>query len=142
MRVYVDMVGNLFHVGHVRLLKRARELGGRPEHTTLVVGVHDDEAVQAYKRCPTIPHAQRVEMLESCRYVDQVIPHAPLHITEAYLGQHQIDVVVHAHAADDTRYHDMYRVPIQLGKFRRLEYTPGVSTTAIMQRLHAADAAK
>ena len=126
--VYVDMVADLFHVGHVNMLQRASQLGD------VVVGIHDDETVHSYKRTPIIQHDQRVAMVEACRYVNRVIPHAPLHITEDYLDEHGIDLVVHAHAENETKYEDMYRIPIALGKFRRFDYTAGISTTDILRR--------
>jgi glycerol-3-phosphate cytidylyltransferase len=61
---------DLFHVGHVNLLKRARELGDR-----LIVGVSTDEFNLNEKGKTTIvPYQHRVSVLESCRYVDLVIP--------------------------------------------------------------------
>ena len=128
--VYVDMVADLFHAGHVALLRRVRQMGDE-----VVVGVHDDEAVASYKRKPIIHHADRVAVVAACRYVDRVIPHAPLRITEAFLAEHGINIVAHAHPAEQHhQYEFMYRVPIALGKFRRLDYTPGISTTAIIAR--------
>ena len=52
VRVYVDMVGDLFHAGHVALLREARSHGDR-----LVVGVLSDETAASYKRRPimTLP---------------------------------------------------------------------------------------
>ena len=47
-RVYVDMVGDLFHIGHINMFKQARELGDY-----LIVGVHSDKAVESYKRTPS-----------------------------------------------------------------------------------------
>ena len=44
-------------------------------------------------------------------------------------------MVVHAHDEDDTRYNEMYNVPMKLGKFKRLDYTTTISTTEIMQRI-------
>jgi len=61
---------DLFHIGHVNLLKRARELGDR-----LIVGVSTDEFNLNEKGKTTIvPYEHRVKVLESCRYVDLVIP--------------------------------------------------------------------
>ncbi len=71
-RVYVDMVGDLFHAGHVRLLAAAREHGDQ-----LVVGVLSDETAAAYKRRPIMTLSERVAVVEACRHVDEVIPDAP-----------------------------------------------------------------
>jgi len=58
---------DLFHVGHVRLLKRIRELGDR-----LVVGLSSDEFNKVKGKKVIIPFADRKEILLSCRYVDDV----------------------------------------------------------------------
>ena len=47
IRVYVDMVADLFHYGHVNFLRQARKHGDY-----LLVGVHADETVMSYKRRP------------------------------------------------------------------------------------------
>lgn len=60
---------DLFHVGHLRLLKRLRDLGDR-----LVVGCSTDEFNKAKGKTCIIPFSDRVEILESCRYVDAVFP--------------------------------------------------------------------
>lgn len=127
--VYVDMVADLYHAGHVEFLRRARQIGD-----VLVVGIHDDTTVASYKRTPIIPHDQRKEVVASCRYVDRVVPCAPLIVTDAFMDQHGIDIVVHAHGEEDEeRYRAMYAAPARRGRFRRLAYTPGVSTTQILQ---------
>lgn len=58
---------DLFHVGHVRLLKRLRALGDR-----LVVGLSSDEFNLVKGKKTIIPYADRREILLSCRYVDNV----------------------------------------------------------------------
>jgi cytidyltransferase-like protein len=78
VRVYVDMVGDLFHPGHVALLRAARACGDR-----LVVGVLSDEVVEAYKRRPVMTLAERVAVIAPCRYVDDVVPDAPYRVTNA-----------------------------------------------------------
>lgn len=60
---------DLFHVGHVRLLRRLSQLGDR-----LIVGC-STEAFNSLKNKTTIvPYEQRKETLEACRYVHKVIP--------------------------------------------------------------------
>ena len=137
MRIEVSGVWDLMHSGHVRLFKRVRQLAPPGEAVTLIVGVHSDKAVETYKRAPIIPYAQRVEMVAACRYVDEVVPEAPLVVTEKYMDEHAIDLVVHAHAEDDLQYDQMYKVAIAQGKFHRLDYTSGISTTAIIERAAA-----
>jgi glycerol-3-phosphate cytidylyltransferase len=58
---------DLFHIGHVRLLKRLRGLGDR-----LVVGLSSDEFNSVKNKNAIIPYEDRRELLLSCRYVDDV----------------------------------------------------------------------
>ncbi len=60
---------DLFHVGHLRLLKRLAALGDK-----LIVGCSTDEFNTIKGKSTAIPYVHRVEILEACRYVDQVIP--------------------------------------------------------------------
>lgn len=60
---------DLLHVGHIRLLKRARELGDR-----LIVGLSTDEFNEMKHKSSFLPYAQRKEILEAIKYVDLVIP--------------------------------------------------------------------
>ena len=89
-RVYVDMVGDLFHAGHVELLRAAKAHGDR-----LIVGVLADETAEAYKRRPIMTLSERVAVVEACRYVDEVIAGAPFQVDNEFLAEHDIDVVVH-----------------------------------------------
>ena len=58
---------DLFHIGHVRLLKRLHSLGDR-----LVVGLSSDEFNTVKGKNVVIPYEDRKEILLSCRYVDDV----------------------------------------------------------------------
>ena len=60
---------DMFHIGHLRLLKRARSLGDR-----LIVGVSTDEFNAEKGKKVLIPFEQRREIVESIKYVDEVIP--------------------------------------------------------------------
>lgn len=60
---------DLFHLGHVRLLKRLSQLGDQ-----LIVGCSTDAFNHVKGKKSIMTFHQRVEILESCRYVDKVIP--------------------------------------------------------------------
>ena len=126
MRIYADGVFDLFHYGHVRLLKRARELGD-----TLVVGVVTDEDAQSYKRTPIMNLDERMEMVRSCRYADEVVV-AELVLTQEFIEAQRIDAVIHG---SDSPQSEFYSVPIELGIMRYLPYTDSVSTTDIIRRI-------
>lgn len=130
-RVYVDMVGDLFHPGHVSFLKQASELGD-----ILIVGVHADDTVETYKRRPVLTMEERMAVIVGCRYVHQVIPDAPLVIQQEFLREHRINLVVHGDDmwdSDDLR--KFYAEPRRLGILRLVPYTPGISTTEIIARI-------
>jgi glycerol-3-phosphate cytidylyltransferase len=129
-RVYVDMVGDLFHAGHVSLLREARQHGD-----WLVVGVLSDDTAASYKRRPITSLAERVAVIESCRYVDEVIQDAPFQVTEEFLAEHDIDTVVHG---DDLSHQDaefVYGPASATGKLKFVRRTAGISTTQLIQRV-------
>jgi cytidyltransferase-like protein len=128
---YIDMVGDLFHYGHIRLIKNVYDMG-----YNVIVGVHSDKTVESYKRTPILNLNERAEIIESCKYVTMVIKDAPLYITEEYLNENNIDMVFHSHKIEENeRYKKMYEVPEQLNKFTRTEYTPEISTSDIINRV-------
>jgi glycerol-3-phosphate cytidylyltransferase len=129
-RVYVDVVGDLFHPGHVAFLQKAAELGD-----TLVVGVHPDDEVTDYKREPVLTMDERVALVRACRYADEVIENAPLRVSTEFLERHRIDLVVHGDDISDANRDSMYGDAVALGIFRTIPYTDGISTTAIIERI-------
>ena len=67
---YTTGVFDLFHIGHLNILRRAKE---RCEH--LIVGVSTDELVEEYKhKKPVIPFEERIAIVAAIRYVDEVVP--------------------------------------------------------------------
>mgnify|MGYP003653246523 CR=1 FL=1 len=126
-RVYADMVGDLFHVGHINMFKQARLYGDY-----LIIGVHSDSTVESYKRKPIISEDDRYEIVKNCKLVDDVIIDAPLVITKDYIKENKIDVIVHG---DDTAFTENYKVPIDMGIMEYIKYTEGISTSEIIQRM-------
>jgi cytidyltransferase-like protein len=129
-RVYADMVGDLFHRGHVEFLRRARELGDE-----LVIGVHSDEAVMSYKRAPVQTMEERVSVVASCRYVDEVLPNAPVGVSREWIELHRLDLVVHGDDFDEEASRSQYGEAMELGIFRVVPYTPEISTTDLIDRI-------
>lgn len=138
MRTYVGGTFDLLHVGHVRLLERAAQLG------EVIVAVNTDKFAARYKRQPVVPLDQRIEMLRALRCVHTVIVNtdgedskpaillakpryivhgddwtgdsymAQLGVTPAWLEEHGIDLVY-------------------------LSYTGGVSTTGLLRKAQEID---
>lgn len=67
---YVTGAFDLFHIGHLNLLRRCKE---RSHY--LIAGVLTDEIIQAEKhKTPFISFEERIEIVKQCRYVDRVVP--------------------------------------------------------------------
>lgn len=135
-RVYVDMAGDLFHAGHVNLLRAAREFGD-----TLVVGVLDDETVAGYKRKPIMTLDERLTVIGACSLVDEVVSPAPFRVTSDFMAAHDISLVVHGDDMPLEVVKDIYGDAEAAGKFRYVSYTAGVSTTEVIQRVLRSQAA-
>lgn len=66
---YIAGVFDLFHIGHLNMFKRAKLLCDY-----LIVGVVSDEGAFKYnKKTPFVPFEERIEMVRSCRYVDEAV---------------------------------------------------------------------
>lgn len=65
--VYVPMSADIIHPGHINILKTASELG------YVIVGLFSDEAIRTYKPEPYMNYEQRKIVIESLKYVDQVV---------------------------------------------------------------------
>ncbi len=119
-RILVDLSATLLHHGHVRLLKKAAEMGD------VVVALTTDEEVKRTKGyMPELSYEERKEILESIRYVKEVIP-SPWLIDEAYLDEHHCDLLVHG--ADNSNKISKERLVI----FPRTE---GISSSMMRERV-------
>ena len=66
---YTTGVFDLFHIGHLNLLRNAKGLCDK-----LIVGVSTDELVAYKNKKPVIPFCERIEIVRSIKYVDVAIP--------------------------------------------------------------------
>ncbi len=67
---YTTGVFDLFHIGHLNIIRRAKEKCDK-----LIVGVTTDELLQVYKnKSPIIPFEERISIVKSIKYVDEVVP--------------------------------------------------------------------
>ena len=88
-RILVDMSLTIVHHGHIRLLKKASELG-----YVIVALCTDEEIFKAKGFKPLLSFEERKEIALAIRYVNEVIECDYL-IDEAYLDKHRIDFLVH-----------------------------------------------
>ena len=128
--IYVDMCGDIFHYGHVRFLKKAKELGSK-----LIVGIHSDETINSYKRLPIFTMKERVEIVKSIKWVDKVIEDAPLYITEEYIEQNNIDLIAIPSNRTEEEIQKMCIIPYKKNILRFIDYTSDISTTKIIERI-------
>ena len=129
IRVYADMVADLFHYGHVEFLRQVSLLGDY-----VLVGINADDEAEIHKRRPIQTMAQRIASVANCQYVDEVIPNAPWIFDPSWIEKYHIDLVVHGDDYSDEKRQELYRVPIEMGIFRTVAYTQSISTTAIIRR--------
>lgn len=76
---YTTGVFDLFHIGHLNLLRNARSMCDK-----LIVGVTTDELVSYKNKRAVIPFAERIEIVRNIRCVDAVIPQDTLDKFEAW----------------------------------------------------------
>lgn len=66
---YTTGVFDLFHIGHLNLLRKAK---AQCDH--LIVGVSTDDLVMYKHKHAVIPFEERMEIVKAIRYVDEVVP--------------------------------------------------------------------
>lgn len=116
---------DLFHVGHLNILKRAKELGDY-----LVVAVSSDAFNEIKGKKCVIPDYERMAIVEAIKYVDEVIPENDWEQKVRDVQEHDIDVFV---MGDDwTGKFDFLREYCDVVYLPRTE---GISTTQLKTKL-------
>ncbi len=135
MIFYIDMVADLLHYGHINYLKKINEYKLN-EGDKLYVGIHNDKTVEEYKRIPILTMDERIKVLECCKYIDKIIPDAPLKITDEFLKLHGINKLFVPNSRTDEdnilMYSDIKDSNIEI---ITIPYTNTISTTDIINRI-------
>ncbi|MGR3636668.1 MAG: adenylyltransferase/cytidyltransferase family protein [Shimia sp.] len=131
IRVYTSGTYDLFHIGHLNVIRRSRELGDY-----LVVGVSTDELVASYKmRKPIIPFEDRAEIIQALTGVDLVVRQEEL-FSPKLMSELDIDVMT---IGDDWKgkYHPGLEWAQNHPKIEMafLPYTQSVSTTELKKQI-------
>lgn len=115
---------DVFHIGHVNILERARSFGSK-----LVVGVSSDHLNFSKKgRFPIYSEDQRMKIIASLRFVDSVFTEESLELKRDYIQSHNADILVMGN--DWEGKFDEYK---DICDVIYLERTPSISTTEIIE---------
>lgn len=129
---YTTGVFDLFHVGHLNILKRAKE-----QCEFLIVGVSTDELVQMYKnKLPVIPHCERMQIVEGIKFVDLVVPQTHRNKFETWEKLKFNAMFVGDDWKGDPLFNDMEKKFKQVGvEIVYFPYTLGVSSTSLKEKI-------
>ncbi len=115
---------DLFHIGHLNILKRAKALGDY-----LIVGISSDELNIKKGKKSVIPLEERVEIIKAIKYVDEIFIEDSLELKDEYIKKYNADLLV---MGDDWK--DKFNwvsCPVIY-----LDRTPNISTTQIKEYIH------
>ncbi len=128
---YTSGVFDLFHVGHVNLLRSARAMCDK-----LIVGVTIDDLVLYKNKRAVIPFHERIAVVQACRYVDVAVPQDNMDKRVAY-DRYKFDVMFVGddwHASD--RWKALDKEFSALGvRIIYLPYNKGTSSTLVNETL-------
>ena len=128
---YTTGVYDLFHVGHLNLLKNSKALCDK-----LIVGVTTDELVSYKNKKAVIPHNERMQIIGSIKYVDLVVPQNNMNKEEAW-DKLKFDIMFVGDDWYDTpKWNEIEeRLKAKGVKIIYFPYTKGVSSTLINDTL-------
>ncbi len=128
---YTSGVYDLFHVGHVNILRNAKAMCDK-----LVVGVTVDELVSYKGKTPVIPYHERIEVVRACRYVDVAIPQYDMNKVAAAKKNHASYLFVGDDWYETPKWESFERELADVGcKVIYFPYTQGTSSTLINKTL-------
>ncbi len=128
---YTTGVFDLFHIGHLNLLRRAKE-----QCDYLIVGVTVDDLVLYKGKHAVIPFEERIEIVRNIKFVDEAVPQINMNKMEAWEKYHFNKMFVGDDWKGTEKWNkieaEMNSVGVELVYF---PYTKGTSSTLINQVL-------
>ncbi|CAG9529765.1 unnamed protein product [Cercopithifilaria johnstoni] len=133
--VYVSGAFDLFHIGHLCFLEEARKLGDY-----LIVGIHSDQVVNAYKggNHPIMSLHERVLSVLAYKPVSEVVIGAPYLVTEELIKRFKIQIVAKGIRLPDHQMPgepDPFRLPRERNMLRLIDSGNNMSTDQIITRI-------
>lgn len=131
---YTTGVFDLFHVGHLNILRKAKE-----QCDYLIVGVSTDELVMDYKnRRPIIPFEDRAEIIQGIEYVDEVVPQVTRDKLSAWETLRFDVMFVGDDWKGDALFNEVEKEFKELGTDTvYFPYTKGISSTLVRQKIRS-----
>lgn len=129
---YTTGVFDMFHIGHLNILKRARE-----QCDYLIVGVTTDElCLSQKKKMPVINERDRIEIIRAIRYVNEAVFQEDMNKRRA-IEKYHVDVVFVGSDWKGTPAWNQYeREFAELGcRVVYFDYTKGISSTQLREHL-------
>lgn len=125
---YTTGVYDMFHIGHLNLLKRAKD-----KCDYLIVGVSTDDCCESYKhKRPVIPYEQRAAIVAAIKFVDEVVPQENMNKLD-FLKQRHFDVMFHGDEWKGTDLYNHYEEEfLKFGaKIEYFSHTDGISSSSL-----------
>lgn len=131
---YTTGVYDMFHIGHLNILKRAKE-----QCDYLIVGVTTDELCRTRKKkLPIICEHDRMEIVKAIKYVDKVVPQADMDKIKPVIEYGVNKVFVGSDWKGTDAWNKYEKEFAEVGcEVVYLDHTDGISSTILRERLNS-----
>ena len=130
---YTTGVYDMFHIGHLNILRRAKE-----QCDYLIVGVSEDALVQREKnKTPIIPFEERCAIVSAIKYVDLVVPQSDKNKMAAWERHHFNKMFVGSDWKGTPQWNAFEEQFASVGvEIVYLDHTDGISSTILRERIN------
>ena len=136
MIIYTDMVADLYHYGHANYIENIYNKLIKDTNNVFYVGIHNDSDVQCYKRKPILTMQERIKVLQSNKFINKIIPDAPVYLTKEYALKHNINVLCIPDNRTIGEINEWYKPIIDMGiNVIKFPYTNAISTSNIIKKI-------